>query len=89
MRVVKSLYFWLVLGTAAFIAFAAWSSSGHVSQRDQEAREEDGGSSDRMPSFAAGFVTAVVVGGFWFSVYHQMHPPERKHLQQDKEKDDV
>jgi hypothetical protein len=74
MRLVKSLYFWLVLGTVVFIAFAAWSSSIHVSQHDRKAREEEGESSDRMSPFAAGFATAVIVGGFWFAVYHQMHP---------------
>jgi FtsH-binding integral membrane protein len=78
MRLVKSLYFWLVLGTVAFISFAAWSSSVHVSQRDREAREEDGGASDRIPPFAAGFATAAIVGGFWFAVYVQSHPPRQK-----------
>ena len=31
-----------------------------------------------LPPFAAGFITAVMVGGFWYAVYVQTHPPERK-----------
>ncbi|MBB5329448.1 hypothetical protein HDF14_003066 [Edaphobacter lichenicola] len=87
MRLIKSLYFWLVLGTVAFVAFAAWSSSVQVSQHDRESREEEGESSDRVPPFAAGFATAAIVGGFWFAVYHQMHPKSRDVRDTYKEED--
>jgi hypothetical protein len=88
MRVIKNLYFWLMLGSIAFIALSAWASSKHVSREDIEARQaedcesgdiyEHSHSSEPLPPFAAGFVTAVIVGGFWFCVYHQMQPPGPK-----------
>jgi hypothetical protein len=78
MRVIRNLYFWLILGTVVFVGAMAWSSSTHVSRQDREAREEEGESSDRLPPFAAGFATACVVGLFWFAVHCELNPPERK-----------
>jgi hypothetical protein len=88
MKIVRNLYFWMVLGSLAFIGFSAWVSSIHVSREDIKARQaeddesgdiyEHSHASEPMPPFLVGFVTACIVGGCWYAVYVQMHPPERK-----------
>jgi hypothetical protein len=83
MRIIRNLYFWLVLGTVVFVGFMDWSSSVRISRRDREdiqaERELEGeDSTEPLSGFGAGFVTACIVGGFWFGVYHETHPPERK-----------
>jgi hypothetical protein len=61
MRVLRSIYFWMALGTLWFVGVAAWSSPRS-------------GLPYGLPAFFAGFVTACGVGLFWYAVYVQMHP---------------
>jgi hypothetical protein len=78
MRVIRNIYFWLILGSIAFIGFMSWVSSVHVSQKEWDAmvEEHDGRDPGRIGPFGMGFATACVLGGFWFAVYlkHGLKP---------------
>jgi hypothetical protein len=66
MRIVRNIYFWLILGSIAFIAFSAFTSSFHPSQKEIEACEADDSetadmyehsrSCEPLPPFASGFI---------------------------------
>ena len=77
MRLVRNVYFWLVLGTIAFIGGMAWSSSSweHMSRKDRDEARADREAEDKDPEpitgFGAGFMTACAVGLFWFAVHCQ------------------
>ena len=70
MKLIRSVYFWMFLGSVAFIGFMCWGSSSHMSQKEWDAMvEEYGDDPARIGPFGIGFVTACIVGGFWLRVY--------------------
>lgn len=81
MRIVRNGYFWMVLGTIAFVWLMSRSASVHVSRQDMEEiqaeREADGKDTDRLSPFGMGFMTACAVGGFWFAVHCQTSKSDR------------
>jgi hypothetical protein len=81
MKTLRNVYFWLVLGTIAFVGISDCASTNHVTRANKEtAVDADGDprTDTHLPPFWAGFITAVIVGGFWFCIYHQMNPPGPK-----------
>ena len=75
MKLIRNVYFWLFLGSIAFIGFSYWASLGHVSQKDWDAMVEKYGDDPvRFGPFGMGFLTACIVGGFWLRVYVAENP---------------
>lgn len=76
MRILRSIYFWFVIGTIGFIGGMYWASSihrWHQESNDAIDNCRDTGayetcSSEPISPFASGFLTAMVVGGFWYAV---------------------
>lgn len=78
MKLIRNVYFWLFLGSIAFIGFMCWASSGHMSQKDWDAVVEKYGEDPvRLGPFGMGFATACLVGGFWLTVYLTQNPKPR------------
>lgn len=75
MKLIRNVYFWLFLGSIAFIGFSCWVSSIHVSQKEWDAMVEKYGDDPvRIGPFGMGFLTACIVGGFWLRVYVVENP---------------
>jgi hypothetical protein len=76
MRVIRNIYFWLILGSIAFIVLMNWSASKHISQKhlNEIAAERDEVAPVAIGPFGMGFVTACIIGGAWVVVYRQKHP---------------
>jgi hypothetical protein len=85
MKAIRNAYFWLFLGSVAFIAFSYWVASTPVSQKEWNAMAK--GLSDppsKPPSeFWMGFGTACIVAGAWVVVYRQKHPKSKGELRRD------
>jgi hypothetical protein len=78
MKLIRNVYFWLFLGSIAFIGFSYWASLGHVSQKDWDAMVDKYGDNPmRLGPFGMGFITACLVGGFWSIVYLTQNPKPR------------
>jgi hypothetical protein len=78
--------FWRVLGTLAFIALMGWLSSIHVSRKDlDDEQKEDVATgqiyeqprSGPLPPFIEGFVTACMVGAYWYLSEAIKRPKQR------------
>jgi hypothetical protein len=78
MKLIRSAYFWMFLGSIAFIGFSYRASSSHMSQKDWDAMVEKYGDDPvRLGPFGMGFATACLVGGFWLTVYLTQNPTPR------------
>ena len=78
MKLIRSVYFWMFLGSIVFIGFMCWASSGHMSQKDWNAMvAEYGDDPVRLGPFGMGFAAACLVGGFWWRVYVVKYPSPR------------
>lgn len=78
MKFLRNVYFWMALGSIAVVIIGdMMSMQGYYrreTKEDQEAQEERRaeGKSTMLPDpYISGFVTAVILGGFWIAVIHQ------------------
>jgi hypothetical protein len=86
MKLIRSAYFWLFLGSIAFIAFMDWTSSIHVTQKEWDAMAAERGEDSSPPRFGPfwdGFATACIIAGAWAVVYRQKHPKSQGELKRD------
>lgn len=79
MKVIRNAYFWVLIGSIAFIGLMDWNSHHHLSQDDANriATERDESAPVVLSPFWEGFATACIVIGAFGLVYRQQHPKIR------------
>jgi hypothetical protein len=73
MRFLRSIYFWLVLGSVVVVIggdalYRDYSPNSKETIQAAEERRAEGESSTLLDPYLAGFFTAVILGGGWYAI---------------------